>query len=117
MNVRGIKNMGAAKHRYESWAKPLGRFTIFLLAIITTADWMMVTRRGKSEGKDAESFLREVDEVQCLSIALMADSSDEGLAIQQLKTYLKHHLAERSSYLYKQLRQVAIEWIIVQVYC
>ena len=76
-----IRNFRAAQHRFESWARPLGRFTLMRNALIATADEIATARAGCSEGTDAEQFKQRIDEKSCLLLAMMADFSDEALVL------------------------------------
>ncbi len=53
----GTKSLGAAKHRFETWARPLAQFVMTLNAIVKTAQDISVLRPGTDEGTDAETFL------------------------------------------------------------
>ena len=75
-----VRNFRAAKHRYESWAKPLGRFTLFRNAVIATADEIATMRSGVPSA-DAENFKAKLDEEACLTLGLLADAADEGLLL------------------------------------
>ena len=68
-----IKNLKAAKHRYESWATPLGRFTVHFSALVEVAEHLSVSRRSEEVGKDAARFLQTIDEEVRLQLAMLAD--------------------------------------------
>ena len=74
-----IRNMRHRKHRYESIQKPVGRFILFLDAILMVAQWVVVHRAGESEELHAIDFLLNVNEETLLSIAFCADAGDEGM--------------------------------------
>ena len=74
-------DLGAAKHRYESWAKPMAQFILTFPAIIAVAQDISVTRVGNQEAKDAYQFLTDLTEEKVLLIALLADAADEALAV------------------------------------
>ena len=76
-----IKNLRAAKHRFESIAKPTGRYVLWHDCFLDVAQWMLVARAGRSEGEDARRFLREVDEENCIQIAMHADFADDCLCL------------------------------------
>jgi hypothetical protein len=50
------QGLGAAKHRYESWAKPFAMVAMTFPALIRTAEEISVIRVGKAEGNDADNF-------------------------------------------------------------
>ena len=74
-----IKNLSAAKHRFQSYQKPLGRSTLFFDALIRTAEYTVRERKGSDRGedKDADAFLTDLDSEQRLQASMMADASDE----------------------------------------
>lgn len=74
-------NMKAAKHRFESFAKPLGRTCIHLHATIRTALWMV--GRGSTADR-AKAWLQWLDTEKCLMAAMLADASDQSLALTRL---------------------------------
>ena len=45
--------LGAAKHRYNSWARPMAQFILTFPAIVAVAQDISVTRVGNQEAKDA----------------------------------------------------------------
>lgn len=72
-------NLRAAKHRFESWSKPLGRLIMHLPAVFSTAHRIISCR-----GEDAaciKSWLSSVDAEQLLQLAMCADAADEGMQI------------------------------------
>ena len=74
----------AAKHRYESWAAPMGRATLQIEALIKTAEEMSIIR---SWAEDAEAFLDfvSVDGGEAiLQMSMLADASDEALLVTRL---------------------------------
>lgn len=76
-----IKNLRAAKHRFESIAKPTGRYTLWHDCFLDLAQSMVVSRAGKVEADDAQRFLLEVDEENCIQIAMHADFADDCLCL------------------------------------
>ena len=74
----------AAKHRYESWAAPMGRATLQIEALIKTAEEMSVIG---SWAQDADAFLDfvSVDGGEAiLQMSMLADASDEALLVTRL---------------------------------
>ena len=74
-----IKNLRAAKHRFESYQKPLGRSVLFHKGLLLTAEQIANERSGLKEGKAAAEFLDFVSEQAQLQLALMADGFDEAM--------------------------------------
>ena len=81
-----VRNLRAAKHRFESEAKPIGRFCIHIKAIFVTAHRMAVSRcmgqrdtAKDNSGLVARDFLQNVSAEGLLLTAMVADAFDEGL--------------------------------------
>ncbi len=72
-----VKNLGFAKHRYDSVRKPLGRFVLWIGAMLATADWVRHQRHGREEARRCEAFLARLTEEDYLQLAMMADAVDE----------------------------------------
>ncbi len=53
-----VKNLGYAKHRYSSIQKPLGRWVLWIEAMISTANWIRHARNGRKEGRRDEAISR-----------------------------------------------------------
>ena len=76
-----VKNMRGQKNRFASYSKPLGRACLFLNALIDTAAWIMVQRRGKPEAVDAGNFCAFLSEENAVLMAMMADACDSCVAL------------------------------------
>lgn len=76
---KGISNLSAAKHRYETFAKPGGRSVLWLDAFIALADEMLQDD-AREHIEAANSFLAGLDVESVVQNALMADASHEVLA-------------------------------------
>jgi hypothetical protein len=74
------KNLSAAKHRFESYHKPLCRMLLHFDSVIETAE-MIMKRRPGAEGQDAERWLASITEEKMLQLAMVADATDEGLLL------------------------------------
>ena len=72
-----VRNLRAAKHRFESYSKPLGRLVLWCDAVIATAETISIKRKGQAEGTAANEFLKEINEEKLLQLAMMADAADE----------------------------------------
>eukprot|EP00959_Pyramimonas_sp_CCMP1952_P463933 9485747-Pyramimonas_sp.AAC.1 len=74
-----IKNLRAAKHRFESYQKPLGRSVLLNMGLLLTAEQIANERCDKKEGKCSALFLDFVSEETQLQLAAMADGFDEAM--------------------------------------
>ena len=76
-------NMRAAAHRFESYQKPMGRTCLHLYPCIRTA--LHIYNCGTKDAKDrAKQWLLWLDTEKCLMLAMMADASDQGMALTRL---------------------------------
>jgi len=57
-----VKNVSAAKHRYDSYAKPDGTFALQLDPYFGTAMVVAANREGETVAQDMKDFLDFVDE-------------------------------------------------------
>lgn len=57
-----IKNLRAQKNRFASFSKPLGRSSLFLNSLISTANWVATQRRGDDCAADCLAFLDFLNE-------------------------------------------------------
>lgn len=81
-----VRNLKAAKHRFESEAKPLGRFVMHIQAVMEVAHLIDKCRVGRAAAKDdscriARQFLQTVTAERLLQTAMAADALDEGLTL------------------------------------
>ena len=72
-----IKNLGMAKHMFNSLAKRLWRLVGKIFAVMEVAETIRVQRAGREEAKHAEKFLREFQEEDLVQLAMLADAADE----------------------------------------
>ena len=79
---RRVKNLSAAKHRFASFQRPLGRTFAGLREIFGTMQKTCAVR-GKSDdaGKAAHTWLQHIDSKRLFAGALMADIADEVIAL------------------------------------
>ena len=75
--------MRAAKHRYESMQKPLGRNVLFFYAGIRTALWVHQTRSDEASRSMGE-YLLWVDSEKALMSGMMADGSDQTMLLTRI---------------------------------
>ena len=74
-----VKNLRAAKHRFESYAVPLNRTVTHLPAVIRTAERIARERHGQVEGHDSVAFLQWVSPRSVMLLAMLADAAAEVL--------------------------------------
>ena len=75
------KAVSAAKHRIETMQNPRGAFVVFLDAVISTAEEIVLKRTGK-ENQDANDFLATLDEEEYLQCGMMCDGIDDGMVLK-----------------------------------
>ena len=73
-----LVSLHSAKHRFESFAGPLGNWVVWLLALVFTAREVVI-KRTNVEVKCAELFLSQITEERCILMAMLADAADDGL--------------------------------------
>lgn len=74
-------NLRAAKHRFESFATPLGRMMRNIMAVMDTAEEIAKRRSGMPEARDVESWLASLSEEKLVQLAMVCDAADEGLLL------------------------------------
>ena len=72
-----VANLRAAKHRFESYIKPLARLVLFVEAFTATAIRIVAERGNEPAAQDAKTFLCQVTSERLLQAAMMADAADE----------------------------------------
>ncbi len=77
-NIRALR---MAKHRFESISTPAGRFVLLFDAILATACHIHETRRGREASVHAGFFLQYITPTRLLLMSMLADASDEGIAL------------------------------------
>ena len=82
-NASTIDNLRAAKHRFESLQKPMGRACLHIEALIKTALHTMSLRDDKQAKRSAQ-FLLFLDDEKLLSLAMLADAADESLLLTRV---------------------------------
>jgi len=77
-----IRGFQAARHRFASTQKPLGRFILFFPAVVATALELQVRRSNNTDMVTrARSFLENINEEVLLQIAMLADAGDQASAV------------------------------------
>lgn len=79
-----LRNFRAAGHRFESFQKPLGRTCIHLHNVIRTALHLANHRPHHEYGRNAKAWLQWITTERCVLLAMMADASDECLALTRI---------------------------------
>ena len=73
-----ICNVGAAKHRPESYRRPLGRGLIHIIAVFDTAVKCVTMRPANDPAhRKAFTWLTDVSDERILQLAMMCDAADE----------------------------------------
>ena len=84
--ARALKNvcsqLRAAPHRFDSYAKPMGRTCVYLKPMVQT----MIANAARSDlsGKAAKAWLEFLDEERCVQAAMLADAADESLLLTRI---------------------------------
>ncbi len=76
--------LGAAKHRFETWQKPISQFVMTLGAVVRTAERILIERAGEDEARDAEAFIHALSEEKCIQLGMLADAADEALLLTRV---------------------------------
>ncbi|CAL1145168.1 unnamed protein product [Cladocopium goreaui] len=83
-NGWSCKNLRAAKHRFESLQKPLGRLVLHMQPLLVTMETLCRERAGKAEGKTATEFLEQWSVEEALTLAALADAHDEAFLVTRV---------------------------------
>eukprot|EP00959_Pyramimonas_sp_CCMP1952_P457767 9475487-Pyramimonas_sp.AAC.1 len=76
-----VRHLRACKVRFESCTKPMGRFIMYLPAVLSTLIEAWRTKSGKQDGKTALEHLSFIDNERLVMLALLADAGDESLML------------------------------------
>ena len=76
-----VSNLRAAKHRFESYSKPLARFCLYVEAVIHVALRIVAERGSDSAAQHAKAFLTYINNERLVQLAMMADAADEALKL------------------------------------
>ena len=93
-----IRNLKAAKHRFESVSTPLGRMLLYLPAFLMTCQKMAEKRKKDKSGQLARRYLEELTQEQLVQLALLADAGDEGLLLVRAMDHENLDAAEISTH-------------------
>lgn len=72
-----VSNLRSAKHRFESFIKPLARVVLYVEAFTHTALRIIAERGREAAAMDARNFLLTITDEKLVQAALMADAADE----------------------------------------
>jgi hypothetical protein len=78
-----IRNLRLARQRFDSTQKPLGRFVLFMPAVLDVALKIASLRTGEERGS-ANAFLTILDSESVLQLSMLADAGDETLMLTRL---------------------------------
>lgn len=70
-------NLHAAKHRFESFAGPLGRMLLHLEEFLELVQEICDERQESDEGRTCWAWLSDLDEEQIIQLGMLADCADE----------------------------------------
>ena len=105
--VRRVRDLQAAKQRFQSTQKPLGRFILYFPALLATA-YELQTRRGDSSvGQRGSKFLEAIDEERLLTLAMLADAGDEAAMTIRFFDSKDHDIADAPHVLSAFLQRIA----------
>ena len=76
-----MTNLRAAKHRFESLQKPMGRAVLYFPALLLTNEQIANERKETAEGRNATQLDRDTSSERALTLAMMADASDENMRL------------------------------------
>jgi hypothetical protein len=86
VSARSVRNLRACKVRFDSCTKPMGRFILYLPAVISTLIEVMTTRAGSKSGHTATEHLQFIDSERVIAVSMLADAGDEALMLARFLT-------------------------------
>ena len=110
--TRAVKDLSMAKQRFDSTSKPIGRFVLWLDAVLCTAVDILKERSGRVEALQAAAFLLLLDEEKVILIALLGDAGDEGVILTRFldnEEFPTEELADETAHFLAR-----IEWLFVK---
>ena len=108
---RRIKDLASAKHRFTSHSVPFRRSVLFFVPLIRVAQFILDNRaRTTKEAQIARQWLLELDSERALTIAMMADISDEALQMNRFFDSSVWNIAETMATVQDFLTRVT--WLI-----
>ena len=76
-----VANLHAAKHRFESYFRPLARFVLHVRSVLDVSLRIVAERQSDAAAVDVKSFLAWFDSEKYLQAAMCADAADETMRI------------------------------------
>ncbi len=76
-------NLSAAKHRFCSFSKPLGRCCRHLAAILRVVH-RIISFKGREDAAFAKQWLANLSSEKLILLSLLADAADEGIQITRV---------------------------------
>lgn len=107
-----IKNLSCRKHRFDSLQRPLSRLCLCFDAIVSTAIWITIHRKGQSQAEAAATFLDGLDHESLLLLAACADCSDEAMTLIRFLDSEEHDLAHVQLECQSMLSR--LHWLIIE---
>lgn len=104
-----IKNLAYRKHRFDSLQRPLGRFVLFLDAVISVTVWVTAHNRDASETQVAQDFLDALSNQELVLVSMAADAADETLTFIRFLDTEDHDVTAVQSYAARLLDK--IHWL------
>lgn len=104
-NQRALTNLRAAKHRFESFQKPLGR-TVRLFSCVHSLMVKVAIGRNDAQGGRARGWLEWLSARNVLMAAMLADAADEASALLRFCDDEQMDSAKLNSHIYTFLRRV-----------
>ena len=105
LDGRRVRSMQFSKERFDSTSKPAARIVLWFEALVATCIEVSTTRTGQPQNR-ANEFLAWVTESRLLTMALIADASDEALGVTRFLDADHYDVAEAPSYLDNFLRRL-----------
>lgn len=98
-NLKRIRDLACAKHRYLSASLPFRRAVLFFKPLLRVAQWIVLQRGKRSpEGNICRQWLMNLTSEAALQLAMVADATDEAMAVNRFfdeKNYCKIGLTEQ----------------------
>lgn len=106
-NIKRIKDLQSAAHRFASSQKPLGRFVLYFPAIIMTAVEIQARRAGTDKALRATEFLTTICEERLLTLSMLADAGDEVAQVVRFFDAKDHDISQAPAVLGSFIRRIA----------
>ena len=106
-NIEGkhVRSMMFSKERFDSTSKPAARLILWFEALVATCIEVSTTRTSAPQAR-ANDFLEWITESRLLTMALIADASDESLGVTRFLDADSYDVAEAPTYLDNFMRRL-----------